>query len=249
MHGVRFFVLLPLVLLTACWTADDSFSSTFESGQLDPWTLVTADPPGYNTGSGAIVESDLFSPSIPPSGGQYMAYITTLQNEGVADFGTYDDCPDIDGNGWKETEYSAIRITFVTHGTRTISVDLNFLSAEIAHGPPASVNDSDVFGIATGTVQSGPYVLLAATAVGDGSYSGTADLLEPGDFSDTNITDSPFGRYPTIIDQSQYNGETGFGTFTFTVERGVHSWTFFVADSHTDGVASGLLIDNFTVSP
>jgi hypothetical protein len=239
-------LLMAIGALVAC-VPQDPVTYTFEDAAFGPWILTEAEPPGYNTSCGAVVDADTFTPPIPPPGGDWMAYITTLENEGCADFGYNNESPDIDANGEKETEYSAVSITFTTTVRSTVTVDLNFLSSEITHGPPA-VSSPDVFGISTGSVREGPYVLLRAIAASQATYTGTAEVLAPSDFTDEFIQDSPAG-YPDLGGVSRFNGQTGFETFTFEVFAGTHTWTFFVADGYTDGGASAILIDNFSVVP
>jgi ELWxxDGT repeat protein len=212
----------------------------FESGVLAPWVL---------TGAGAAVSNEVFNPAIAAPGGQFMGYITTLNNEGAEDFGFFNESPDIDANGVKELEYSALSITFTAAAPSTVCVELNFLTDEVFPGDPGSVNDADVWGVATGNVRTGPFVLLLATATSGGSYTGVATRLPPGAFSGGGIVENNFGVFPTIPDASHFQGQTGFSNYCFQVGPGVHTWTFFVADSHTDGVASAMLIDNFTITP
>ena len=131
---------------------------------------------------------------------------------------------------------------------RRVSFNLNFLTDEVFPGNTQTVNDSDVFGLTTGDVRTGPFLLLSPVVPANGSYSGTVKPVQPADFSDGLIMESNFGVFPTIPDASQFRGQTGFRNYFFTVEPGVHTWTFFVADSHTDGVASALLIDNLRIS-
>ena len=85
----------------------------FENATFPPWVL---------TGAGAAVRGDFFDPPIPAPGGQFMGYITTLINEGTKDFGYYNESPDIDGNGVKETEYSALSITFTAAAPSSVCV-------------------------------------------------------------------------------------------------------------------------------
>ena len=73
------------------------------------------------------------------------------------------------------------------------------------------LTDSDLFGVTTGTVINGPYELLFAVAPTDGSYTGIAEEVTADDFTEEYIKEIPtFGVFPTIIDRSQYNGQTGF---------------------------------------
>jgi ELWxxDGT repeat protein len=237
-HSARSFCLaIALVLGLAFEPASAApLNAGFESGSLTPWVL---------TGAGATVSNDNFTPAIAAPGGRFMAYITTLNNEGAHDFGYYNDSPDIDGNGVKESEYSALSITFTTAAPSTVCVRLNFLTDEVIPGSPGSVNDSDVWGIATGSVQSGPFAFLAAVGSASGS---TAQQLAPSHFTGGEIVENA-PRLPTLPDASRFQGQTGFSNFCFQVPAGAHTWTFFVADSRTDGVASAMLIDEFTVTP
>ena len=131
--------------------------------------------------------------------------------------------------------------------TATVEVDLNFLTAEIL--PNGTVGASDLLGVTTGAItDTDAYTMLFALAPTDGSYSGTAMELTADDFSDEYIQDNPFGRYPTIADTSVFYGQTGFHHYSFSLEPGTHTLTFFVADSHTDGEATAMLIDNLTVT-
>ena len=234
-----------LTLLCAAWLLSPASgfanptNGDFESGALSPWVL---------TGAGAVVPGSAFNPPIAPAGGQFMGYITTLNNEGAKDFGFFNESPDIDGDGIRESEYSSLSVTFTASEPCVVSFDLNFLTDEVFPGNSQDINDSDVFGLTTGDVRTGPYLLLSAVASGDGSYTGTAQQLRPADFSDGLIVESNFGVFPTIPDASQFRGQTGFRNYWFVVQPGVHTWTFFVADSHTDGVASALLIDNLRIS-
>jgi hypothetical protein len=254
--AMRTLFILPRLIVLGCVVLvasgceppvepQDPVEYTFESGELDPWVLATKD--GSAPSSGGVVGADMFDPEIAPAEGDYMAYITTLDNEGVLDFGFYSDSPDIDGFNDKETECSGVSITFTTTVTSTVTVDLDFLTSEVSAG---GVNDADVFGITTDTIQEGPYVLLLATWDDEVSYTGTAEVLTPSDFTEGPFQDDPFGTgYTAFGGTSQFWGRTGFHTYTFEVEPGEHTWTFFVADNHTDGVASGILIDNFAVTP
>lgn len=212
----------------------------FESGSIDSWTL---------TGAGAVVSSNAFAPPIAPAGGQFMGYITTLDNEGAEDFGFFNESPDIDANGVREIEYSALGIAFTVAVQSRVSVDLNFLTDELQRGSVPDVNDSDVFGLVTGDVRTGPYRLLYAIAPSNAPYTGNAERLTPSAFSNEQIVQDGFGMFPTIPGNSRFQGQTGFRNHSFSVGPGTHSWTFFVADSHTDGVASAMLIDNFIVTP
>ena len=206
----------------------------FETGSLSPWVL---------TDSGAVVAADLFTPEIPPAGGTYMGYITTGRNELPSDL----HFADLDGNGVPEREYSALAIEVSTPAAALVEVDLDFLTAEIL--PGGSFGASDLLGVTTGAITDpGAYKLLFAVAPSDGSYAGTATPLTAGDFSDGYIQDNPFGRYPTIADTSVFYGRTGFRRYSFALEAGTHTLTFFVADSHTDGEATAMLIDNLTIS-
>ena len=232
-----------LVLLWRCGLYQSGAAITnggFESGVMAPWIL---------TGAGAAVSNAVFNPAIAVPSGQFMGYITTLNNEGAEDFGFFNESPDIDTNGVKELEYSALSITFTAAVPSTVCVQLNFLTDEISPGNPGSVNDADVWGVATGNVRTGPFVLLLATATFGGSYTGVAQRLPPEAFSGGEIVENNFGVFPTIPDASRFQGQTGFSNYCFQVGTGVHTWTFFVADSHTDGVASAMLIDDFTVTP
>jgi hypothetical protein len=204
----------------------------FETGSLAPWALK---------GAGAAIPTS-FNPPIDPPGGIFMGYITTLNNEGVEDFGFFDERPDLDGNGLKESEYSALSLTFTTAAPAFVSVDVNFLTDELNREGTPDTGDADVFGLATGDIRSGPYRFLFAIAPSDGSYPGRAMPLTPASFSDEVIHDERFGG-------SQFKGQTGFTNQCFLVEPGLHVWTFFVADSKTDGVASAMLIDNFRIDP
>ena len=206
----------------------------FETGSLGPWVL---------TDSGAVVTGDLFTPEIAPAGGTYMGYITTGRNELPSDL----HFADLDGNGVPEREYSALSIDINIPSAATVEVDLNFLTADIL--PGGGFGDSDLWGVTTGAItDTGAYKLLYAAAPLDGSYSGTAAPLTALDFSDEYIEDNPFGSYPTIADRSVFYGQTGFQRYSFALEAGLHTLTFFVADSHTDGEATGMLIDNLTVT-
>ena len=111
------------------------------------------------------------------------------------------------------------------------------------------VSSADVFGLATGDVRTGPYLLLLAVASSAGSYAGTARRLTPAQFSGGIIMENRVEPVLTLPDSSQFRGQTGFSNYCFSVGAGVHTWTFFVADSHTDGGASAMLIDNFSVTP
>src|SRR5687768_2110899 len=130
-------IFVPAVFLS-CLAAVCGRAATgdFESGSLDSWEL---------TGAGAVVSSNAFAPPIAPSGGQFMGYITTLNNEGAEDFGFFNESPDIDGNGVREIEYSAVSITFTAAVLCRVSVDLDFLTDELQRGGMPDVNDSDVF--------------------------------------------------------------------------------------------------------
>lgn len=204
----------------------------FETGSLAPWVLK---------GAGAAV-SNIFNPSITPPDGKFMGYITTLNNEGVEDFGFFNERPDLDGNGVKESEYSALSLTFTTAVPAFVSVNVNFLTDELNREGTPDTGDADVFGLATGDIRSGPYRFLFAIAPTDGSYAGQAKPLTPADFTDEVIRDDR-------IDGSQFKGQTGFTNLCALVEPGSHTWTFFVADSKTDGVASAMLIDGFRIAP
>src|SRR5688572_32923106 len=110
-----------LLLLWGCGLDRSPAATTnsgFESGVLAPWVL---------TGAGAAVSNDVFTPAIAAPSGRFMGYITTLNNEGAKDFGFFNESPDIDANGMKESEYSALSITFTTAVPATVSVQLNFL--------------------------------------------------------------------------------------------------------------------------
>ncbi|MBN2476321.1 MAG: LamG domain-containing protein [Pirellulales bacterium] len=207
----------------------------FEMGELGPWVL---------TDSGAVVTADLFTPGIPPAGGTYMGYITTGRNELPSDL----HFADLDGNGVPEREYSALAMEVSTPTVAVVEVDLNFLTEEVM--PGGSFSASDLLGVTTGAVTDAEaYKLLLAVAATDGSYTGTATPLTANDFSDELIWDNPYGSYPTIADVSQFNGQTGFHRYSFVLEAGTHTLTFFVADSHTDGGATAMLIDNLTIHP
>ncbi|HYW80965.1 MAG TPA: hypothetical protein VE890_15400, partial [Thermoguttaceae bacterium] len=206
----------------------------FETGTLGPWVL---------TDSGAVVTADLFTPSIPAAGGDYMGYITTGRNELPSDL----HFADLDGNGVPEREYSALSIEVSTPAAALVEVDLNFLTADIL--PGGGFGDSDLFGLTTGSItDTEAYKLLFAAAPMDGSYAGTATPLTADDFSSEEIWDHPLGIYPTIADTSVFYGQTGFHPYSFELGPGTHTLTFFVADSHTDGEATGMLIDNLTIS-
>jgi ELWxxDGT repeat protein len=232
-----------LLFLLWSWGLDSGQAATtnggFESGVLAPWVL---------TGAGAAVSNAVFSPAINAPSGQFVGYITTLNNEGAEDFGFFNESPDIDTNGVREIEYSALSITFTAAVPSTVCVQLNFLSDEVFPGNPGSVNDADVWGVATGNVRTGPFALLLAAAISGASYTGVAQRLPPEAFSGGEIVENNFGVFPTIPDASRFQGQTGFSNYCFQIEPGVHTWTFFVADSHTDGVASAMLIDDFTVT-
>lgn len=204
----------------------------FEEASLSPWVLA---------GAGAIVGGSAFDPAIAAAGGLAMGYITTLNNEGAHDFGYFDDSPDIDGDGNRETECSSLSITFRMETAGEVSFDLNFLTNEGAGG------DADVFGLTAGAIGTGPNLLLFAVAPSDGSYTGTAQALPASSFTGGLIEESNFGVYPGIPDASQFNGQTGFQHYRIAVEAGVHTWTFYVADSKTDGIASAMLIDNVQI--
>jgi len=223
---------------TVTFTVDQApagISENFETGSLGPWVL---------TDSGAVVTGDLFTPEIPPAGGAYMGYITTGRNELPSDL----HFTDLDGNGVAEREYSALAIEILAPGPVTVAVDLNFLTAEIL--PGGAFGESDLLGVTTGAItDTDAYALLFAIAPSDGSYAGTATPLTASDFSDEFIQDSPFGRYPTIADTSVFYGQSGFHRYFFDLEAGMHTLTFFVADSHTDGEATAMLIDNLIVTP
>jgi hypothetical protein len=207
----------------------------FETGSLGPWVL---------TDSGGVVTSDLFTPEIPPAGGSYMGYITTGRNELPSDL----HFSDLDGNGVAEREYSSLSIAILTPVAATVEFDLNFLTADIL--PGGGFGDSDLWGVTTGAIMdTGAYEMLYAAAPSDGSYSGTAMPLTASDFSDEYIEDNPFGAYPTILDRSVFYGQTGFRQYRFSLEAGLHTLTFFVVDSHTDGEATGMLIDSLTITP
>jgi len=207
----------------------------FETGSLGPWVL---------TDSGAVVTGDLFTPEILPAGGTYMGYITTGRNELPSDL----HFADLDGNGVGEREYSALSIDVFVPSAAIVKVDLNFLTADIL--PGGGFGDSDLWGVTTGAItDTGAYKLLFVAAPTDGSYSGTAAPLTALDFSDEYIEDNPFGTYPTILDRSVFYGQTGFHRYSIALEAGTHTLTFFVADSHTDGEATGMLIDNLRIIP
>jgi len=206
----------------------------FETGELGPWVL---------TDSGAVVTADLFTPEIPAAGGNYMGYITTGRNELPSDL----HFADLDGNGVPEREYSALAIEVFTPAAALVEVDLNFLTADIL--PGGGFGDSDLFGVTTGLItNTDAYRLLFAAAPMDDSYAGTATPLTADDFSNEEIWDDPYGTYPTIADTSVFYGQTGFHRYSFSLEPGIHTLTFFVADSHTDGEATAMLIDNLTLS-
>ncbi|MDP6523865.1 MAG: hypothetical protein QGH15_06560 [Kiritimatiellia bacterium] len=210
----------------------------FEAGSLAPWVL---------TGAGAAVYDTVFDPPIVPAAGEYMGYITTLNNEGAEDFGYFDDSPDIDLDGEREREYSSLSITFTASAPCTVSFDLNFLTDELLPGETPDA-EADLFGLTTGDIRSGPYLLLFAVAPSDGSYTGRASQLTPGAFSDQYIEENNYGVFPTIPDASRFQGQTGFSNYWFLADPGIHTWTFFVADSHTDGVSSAMLIDNMRMT-
>src|SRR5688572_29859624 len=173
----------PFALLLLFWGCELNRSQAaanggFENSPLAPWVL---------TGAGAAVSNDVFSPAIAPPGGRFMGYITTLNNEGAEDFGFFNESPDIDLNGVKEIENSSLSITFTTAAPSTVCVQLNFLTDELLPGNPSSVNDADVWGIATGSVRTGPFALLLATATTSGSYTGTAQRLPPEAFTGPEI--------------------------------------------------------------
>ncbi|MDP6546339.1 MAG: choice-of-anchor Q domain-containing protein [Phycisphaerae bacterium] len=221
--------------LTFTVAAPTLTNGDFETGSLGPWVL---------TDSGGVVTSDLFTPEIPPAGGSYMGYITTGRNELPSDL----HFADLDGNGVGEREYSALSIDVFVSSAATVEVDLNFLTADILRG--GGFGDSDLWGVTTGAItDTGAYKMLYAAAPTDGSYSGTATPLTAPDFSDEYIEDNPFGSYPTILDKSVFYGQTGFQRYSFPLDAGLHTLTFFVADSHTDGEATGMLIDNLTITP
>ena len=220
------------VTFTVEWA--DDLNGDFETGTLGPWVL---------TDSGAVVTADLFTPHIPPAGGSYMGYITTGRNELPSDL----HFTDLDGNGVAEREYSALAVEISTPGAAVVEVDLNFLTAEIL--PGGSFGASDLLGVTTGSItDTDAYELLFAVAPLDGSYAGTASPLTAADFSDEYIQDNPFGAYPTIADRSVFYGRTGFHRYSFPLAAGTHTLTFFVADSHTDGEATAMLIDDLTVT-
>ncbi|MBC8372279.1 MAG: hypothetical protein H8E53_01690, partial [Planctomycetes bacterium] len=222
---------------TVTFTAGDTHvaNGDFETGSLAPWML---------TDSGAAVSGDLFTPNIAPAGGSYMGYITTGRNETPSDL----HFTDLDGNGVAEREYSSLSIAIFTPVAATVEFDLNFLTAEILHG--GTIGASDLWGVTTGEItQPHACKLLFAVVPTDGSYSGTASPLTTLDFSDEYIEDNPFGSYPTILDRSVFHGQTGFQRYGFDLEAGTYTLTFFVADSHTDGEATAMLIDNLTITP
>jgi hypothetical protein len=222
---------------TASFTVDAPMpiNGDFETGSLGPWVL---------TDSGAVVTGDLFTPNIAPAGGAYMGYITTGRNELPSDLHFVD----LDGNGVAEREYSALSINVFTPLAAMVEVDLNFLTADIL--PGGAFGDSDLWGVTTGSIiDTGAYKMLYAAAPTDGSYSGTATPLTALNFSDEYIEDNPFGTYPTIADRSVYYGQTGFQHYSFALDAGLHTLTFFVVDSHTDGEATGMLIDNLLITP
>jgi ELWxxDGT repeat protein len=232
--------VLVLLLVWGCgveWSRAGTTNGGFESGALAPWVL---------TGAGAAVSNEVFSPAIAAPSGWFMGYITTLNNEGAEDFGFFNESPDIDTNGVKEIEYSSLSITFTAAAPSMVCVRLNFLTDEVG---TSSVNDADVWGVATGSVRTGPFALLLAVAMSGGSYTGMAQRLPPEAFLGGEIVENNFGVFQTIPDASRFQGQTGFSNYCFQVGPGVHNWTFFVADSHTDGVASAMLIDDFTVTP
>jgi len=222
--------------VTVDFTVADAadLNGDFEAGTLGPWVL---------TDSGAVVTSDLFDPEIAPAGGTYMGYITTGRNELPSDL----HFTDLDGDGVAEREYSSLAIDVVVSAAATVEVDLNFLTAEIL--PGGSFGESDLLGVTTGAItDTSAYKMLYAVAPSDSSYGGTATPLTAADFSDEYIEDNPFGTYPTIADRSVFYGQTGFRRYSFALEAGTHTLTFFVADSHTDGEATAMLIDNLTVT-
>ena len=92
---------------------------------------------------------------------------------------------------------------------------------------PSSVNDADVWGVATGSVRTGPFALLLAVAMSGGSYTDMAQRLPPEAFSGGEIVQNNF---PTIPDGSRFQGQTGFSNHCFQAGPGVHTWTFFVPD-------------------
>ena len=173
--------LALLLLLFGCGLDRSQAATTnsgFENGGLAPWIL---------TGAGAAVSNDVFSPAIAAPSGRFMGYITTLNNEGAEDFGFFNESPDIDANGVKESEYSSLSITFTAAAPSTVCVQLNFLTDEVLPANPLSVNDADVWGVATGNVRTGPFALLLAVATTSGSYTGTAQRLPPEAFSGGEI--------------------------------------------------------------
>ena len=220
------------VTFTVEWASN--VNGDFETGTLGPWVL---------TDSGAVVTGDLFTPTIAPAGGTYMGYITTGRNELPSDLHFVD----LDGNGVSEREYSALAVQVTVPTAAVVEVDLNFLTDEI--GPGGSYGASDLLGVTTGPItDTDAYKLLFAIAPNDGSYAGTATPLTAADFSEEYIQDNPFGVYPTIADVSVFNGQTGFRRYSFSLEAGTHTLTFFTADSHTDGGATAMLIDNLTIT-
>src|SRR5829696_1364639 len=213
----RFALLLLLWVCGLDQSQAAMMTGGFESGTLTPWVL---------TGAGAAVSNEVFSPAIAAPSGRFMGYITTLNNEGAEDFGFFNESPDIDVNGVKEIEYSSLSITFTAAVPSTVCVRLNFLTDEVG---PSSVNDADVWGLATGSVRTGPFALLLAVAITGGSYTGMAQRLPPDAFSGGEIVENNFGVFPTIPGASRFQGQTGFSNYCFQVGPGVHTWTFFVA--------------------
>jgi hypothetical protein len=222
------FLVANLLLLAAPADAAYIANSDFETGNFAPWVL---------TDSGAVAEADLFTPNIAPAGGTYMGYITTGRNELPSDLFFQD----LDGNGSPEREFSSLAIELTAVGPAIVGVDLNFLTAEIQSG-----GSTDLLGITLGAVND-PSLYELLFAIAQGSYSGTATPLTSSDFSNEYIEDDAF-PVPTLADQSVFYGQTGFAHYEFPLAAGTHTLTFFVADSHTDGEATAMLIDNLAVT-
>ena len=223
-------VRLVLVWLFAAAPASAApiVNGNFETGDFSPWVL---------TDSGAVATASLFTPSIAPAGGAYMGYITTGRNELPSNLSFQD----LDGDGSPEREYSSLAIDVTTAGPAVVGFDLNFLTAEIQPG-----GSPDLLGVALGAVDD-PSLYALLFAVTQGPYTGTATPLTAADFTAEFIQDAAFG-VPTLADQSVFNGQTGFAHYEIALAAGSHTLTFFVADSHTDGEATAMLIDNVTLS-